>query len=117
MMICNYNVLNENGHLYFEECFDATCFSMNFQLDPENDLSPMGWINFEPEKRTATLYYYGHPEDLTPYMETYNLRDFGAGTEVLLAFNERKLGDLYRAAERFTFIKVNAHEALLNSLA
>lgn len=106
MLTCNYNVHAEEDILFFEEAFDPKCFPIHFQLDPNDDLSPMGWITFEPLKRAATMYWYGHPEDLYPVIVEYDLR--WEGGAIMVAFAEYEMGDLYRAAEQFTVKQVNA---------
>lgn len=116
MLTCNYNVSETEYGLTFDEEFNATQFNVHFQLDPENDVSPFGWVTFEPRKRLATLYYYGHPEDLSASIRDYDLHDFGAGHDVLIAFDEYKLGDLYRAATAFTIHVVEAYEAELERI-
>lgn len=110
MMTTNFNVTETVYGLCFDEDFDPTCFNVSFQLDPENDLSPSGWMTFEPRKELATLVYYGHPEDLMPSIYNYYLRDSVLGREVLIGFNEYKIGDLYRAAKAYTAHAVQAHE-------
>lgn len=111
MMTTNYNVTETAYGLNFDEDFDPTCFDISFQLDPENDFSPSGWMTFEPRKSAATLYHYGHPEDLSASIYDYDLHDTTLGHEVLVSFNEYKLGDLYRAAKAYTIHAVQAHEA------
>lgn len=111
MMTTNYNVTETECGIFFDEDFDPTCFDISFQLDPENDFSPSGWMTFEPRKGLATLYYYGRPEDLSASISDYGLRDSVLGREVLIAFNEYKIGDLYRAAKAFTTHVVQAHVA------
>lgn len=103
MYICNYNVSKENsGALFFDENFCMAEFSMRFEVDPDNWDGEFGHLDFEPEKRSATLYFYGHPEDLSAFIETYDLHDFDCGDEVLEAFQRYNLSALYHAAERFT---------------
>ena len=111
MLTTNYHVTETAYGLNFDEDFDQTCFDVNFQLDPENDVSPSGWMTFEPCKGAATMCYYGHPEDLMPSIYSYTLRDSVLGREVLIAFNEYKIGDLYRAARDYTIHTVQVHEA------
>ena len=111
MLMYNYNVAETEYGLSFDEDFDPTSFNVSFQLDPKNDLSPSGWVTFEPRKGLATMAYYGHPEDLMPSIYDFALRDFGEGHKVLVAFDEYKIGDLYRAAKAFTTHVVEAHEA------
>lgn len=107
MMICSYNVSNENGALFFDENFNMTEFSMRFEVDPENWEGEFGHLDFYPENRCATLYFYGHPEDLSATITTYDLHDFDCGDEVLEAFHRYNLSMLYHAAERFTLKTVN----------
>lgn len=116
MMTANYHVTETAYGLSFDETFDPTCFNVNFQLDPENDVSPSGWVSFLLREGRAVMAYYGHPEDLTPSVYDYTLRDSALGTEVLVAFNEYKLGDLYRAATAYTTHVVQAHEAEVNRI-
>lgn len=116
MLTANYNVSVTEYGLSFDENFDPTCFSINFQLDPEDDFSPSGWITFEPRKGAATLRYYGHPEDLSASIRDYNLRDSVLGREVLINFNEYKIGDLYRAANAYTIHMVLAYMAELERI-
>ena len=111
MTMCNYNVTETEYGLSFDEEFNPTCFNISFQVDAENDVSPSGWVTFEPRKGLAVMAYYGHPEDLMPSTYDFALRDFSEGYEVLVAFSEYKLGDLYRAAKAFTTHVVEAHEA------
>ena len=111
MMTTNYSVTETAYGLSFDEDFDPTCFNISFQLDPENDLSPSGWMTFEPRKSLATMAYYGHPEDLLPSLYNYDLYSSVMGREVLIGFNEYKLGDLYRAAKAYTIHMVQAHIA------
>ena len=111
MQMYNYNVAETEYGLSFDEDFDPTSFNISFQLDPENDLSPSGWVTFEPRKGRADMAYYGHPENLMPSIYDFALRDSVLGREVLIAFNEYKIGDLYRAAKAFTAHVVEAHEA------
>ena len=116
MMTTNYNVTETAYGLSFDEEFDATCFNINFQLDPNNDISPSGWMTFEPREGLATLYYYGHPEDLSASIRDYDLHDSMLGHEVLIAFHEYKIGSLYRAATAFTIHMIKAHEADIERL-
>ena len=104
MLICNYNVSKENsGALFFDENFNMAEFSMRFEVDPDNWYGEFGHLDIEPLKRSATLYFYGHPEDLSASVETFDLYDFdGPGCELLEAFHHYNLSALYHAAERFT---------------
>lgn len=112
MMICNYNVSNENGALFFDENFCMAEFSMHFEVDPESWEGEFGHVDFTPEKRAATLVFYGHPEDLTPStIEHLDLHDFDCGDDLLDAFHNYNLSRLYRAAERFTLKAVSNHIA------
>lgn len=111
MMICNYNVTNENGALFFDENFCMAEFSMHFEVDPDNWDGEFGHLDFKPEQRTATLFWYGHPEDLSASITTYDLHDFDCGDEVLDAFHNYNLSRLYHAAERFTLKTVNNYLA------
>lgn len=111
MPMYNYNVTETEYGLSFDEGFDPVCFNVSFQLDPEDDVSPSGWVTFEPRKGLAVMAYYGHPEDLTPSIYDFTLRDFDEGYKLLVAFSEYKIGDLYRAAKAFTAHVVEAHEA------
>lgn len=111
MMTTNYNMTETTYGLSFDEDFDPTCFNISFQLDPENDVSPSGWVTFLPREGQAVMAYYGHPEDLTPSTYGYDLHDTVLGREVLIAFNEYKIGDLYRAATAYTIHVVQAHVA------
>ena len=116
MLTANYNVSETEYGLSFDENFDPTCFAIHFQLDPEDDISPSGWVTFEPRKGAATLCYYGHPEDLSASIRDYSLRDSVLGREVLINFNEYKIGDLYRAAKAYTTHVVLAYEAELKRI-
>lgn len=111
MLTTNYHVTETAYGLSFDENFDPTCFAIHFQLDPEDDLSPSGWITFEPRKGAATLCYYGHPEDLSASIRDYDLHGSVLGREVLISFNEYKIGDLYRAATTYTTHVVQAYMA------
>lgn len=111
MLTTNYNVTETVYGLNFDEQFDPTNFNVSFQLDPENDLSPSGWVTFEPRKNLATMVYYGHPEDLTPSLNNYDLYDSVLGREVLINFDEYKIGDLYRAARAYTIHVVQAYKS------
>ena len=111
MMTTNYNVTETECGVFFDEDFDPTCFDVTFQLDPENDFSPYGWVTFEPRKSAATLYYYGHPEDLSASIRYYNLHSTELGREVLINFNEYKIGNLYRAAKAYTTHVVQTYKA------
>ena len=111
MMTTNYNVTETEYGIFFDEQFNPTDFNISFQDDPDNDVSPSGWVTFEPRKSLATLCYYGHPEDLMPSISNYDLHASVLGREVLIGFNEYKIGDLYRAAKAFTDHVVKAYEA------
>lgn len=105
MHICNYNVTNENGALFFDENFCMAEFSMHFDLDVEDWDSSFGHLDFKPERHVATLFYYGHPEDLTPMITDYDLHDFDSecGDGVINALTTYNLSALYHAAEKFTY--------------
>lgn len=107
MRISNYNVANEHGALFFDENFCMAEFSMHFDLDADDWSfeSPFGHLDFEPEQRVATLFFYGHPEDLTPMVSTYDLHDYDSecGDGVLNALTTYNLSALYHCAEKFTY--------------
>jgi len=107
MHICNYNVSNEHGALFFDENFCMAEFSMHFDLDPDNWSfdGPFGHLDFKPEQHVATLFYYGCAEDLTPMIDTYDLHDFDSecGDGVINALTTYNLSALYHCAERFTY--------------
>lgn len=111
MLAINYDVTETENGIFFDEHFNPTCFDISFQLDPEDDNSPSGWTVFELRKGLVTLYYYGHPEDLSASINNYSLRDSMLGREVLSSFYEYKIGDLYRAAKAYTTHVVQAHIA------
>jgi len=111
MIISCYNVSKENsGALFFDENFCMAEFSMHFNLDIENWNSPFGHLDFKPEQRQAVLFYYGHFEDLTPMITTYDLHDFDCecGDGVINAMHAYNLSALYHCAEKFT------HKVLMN---
>lgn len=105
MHIYNYNVSVENsGALFFDENFCMAEFSMHFDIDPDNWYGEFGHLDIEPLKRKATLFFYGHPEDLSASIETFDLYDYdGPGSDLTNAFHNYNLSALYHAAERFTF--------------
>lgn len=104
MHVCNYNVSKENsGALFFDENFCMAEFSMHFEVNPDNWDGEFGHLDIKPAERSATLFFYGHPEDLSASIETFDLYDFdGPGSELLEAFHHYNLSALYHAAERFT---------------
>ena len=114
MLTSNYNVFEDASGVYFSEAFNATDFNVSFQTDPANDVSPMGWVNFEPRKALAVLVYYGHPEDLMPTIVNFDLYESTNGSEVLHAFAEYKIGELFSAAQAFTVYAVKTYEAEVN---
>lgn len=104
MHICNYHVSKENsGALFFDEDFCMAEFSMHFDVEPDSWDSALGHLDINPVKRTATLFFYGSPEDHNANIETFDLYDFdGPGADLIEAFRRYNLSALYHAAERFT---------------
>ena len=101
VMSC-YNVTETEGGRLFDGAFTPSLFAIDFEVDNTDETSPSGWILFEPRKRLATMYYYGHPEDMSPTIEDFDLYKSHEGSEVLAAFDNFSLDLLYVTAKEFT---------------
>ena len=98
----NCNVTETEYGAHFDEYFNMSNFSIHFDLDTEAENCPFGHVEFEPLKRLATMFYYGHPEDLSPSIFTYDLLDYPEGHALMAAFHTYDLGEVYRTAKSFT---------------
>lgn len=96
-MYC-YSVNETEYGLIFDEGFNMSHFYIHF--DTEND--QFGRVEFEPMKRAATMFYYGHPENINPSISTYDLLDYHEGHALMAAFDTYNLGEVYRTAKAFT---------------
>ena len=108
VMSC-YNVTETEGGRLFDGAFTPNFFTIDFEVDNTDETSPSGWVVFEPRKRLATMYYYGHPEDLAATIEDYDLNKSYEGSEVCAAFDNFSLDLLYVSAKEFTEKTVKTH--------
>ena len=113
MFITNYHVTETENGLFFDEDFNMADFTMHFQVDPEDDVSPSGWVVFRLTEHTASaeLYYYSHPEDLSPSIDQLDVMGCIAGRAIMCALHEYSLRKVYDTAKAFTKKAVNDHIA------